>query len=317
MKYRSVLIIGGAGFIGTHIIAKLADTDCRVTVPTRRYGHAKHLLPLPVVERVVEANVNDDATIHQLIRGHDAVINLVGILHGKPGPAGTPYGRDFSRAHVELPRKIVAACAEHGVRRYLHMSALGAERNGPSMYLRSKADGEAAALANPAVGVTLFRPSVVFGERDQFLNLFASLQKVLPVMLLAGADARFQPVYVNDVAQAFVKTLADDRTIGKAYELAGPRIYTLGELVKLAGRYAGHARPVISMPGALARFQALIMEHLPGAPLMSRDNLDSMKVDNVTSRSMEAELGIRPTALEAVAPFYLRGISPRLRPDGK
>lgn len=319
MEYRSILVIGGSGFIGSHIIAKLEGGDCHVTVPTRRASHAQHLLLLYAVENVVEADVHDDATLDRLVQGKDAVINLVGILHGKPGPAGSSYGPEFARAHVELPRRIVAACAKHGVHRLLHMSALGADKNAPSMYLRSKADGEEAAMSNPAVGTTVFRPSVVFGDKDHFLNTFAFLQRMMPVMLLAGAEARFQPVFVEDVAQAYVNALHDDRTIGKVYELAGPTIYTLAELVRLSGEYTGHRRPVIGMPESVARLQAFFLEHLPGDPLMTRDNLDSMKVDNVAHGPIAPELGIVPTALEAVAPYYLQdgrphsGVDPQHR----
>lgn len=307
MDYHSVLVIGGSGFIGSHIVAKLAQTDWRVVVPTRHYENARHLLELPEVEDVVEADVHDDATLNRLIHGHIAVINLVGILHSR---WGNPYGPDFAKAHVELPKRIVAACVANGVHRYLHMSALGADKNGPSMYSRSKADGEAMAFSNPALATTVFRPSVVFGDQDRFLNMFARLEKFMPMMLLARADAKFQPVYVEDVAQAFVNALLNDRTVGKTYELAGPKVYTLRELVKLAGIYTGHPRPVIGLPDSLARLQALIMEHMPGGPLMTRDNLDSMKVDNVASGPIDPELGITPTALEAVAPYYLTGQKP-------
>ncbi|HYD96477.1 MAG TPA: complex I NDUFA9 subunit family protein [Noviherbaspirillum sp.] len=308
MVTRTVLVIGGSGFIGSHLVARLADAEYRIAVPTRSASRAAHLRLLPNVEQVVQADVHDDAVLDRLVQGRDAVINLVGILHGKQGQ---PYGPDFARAHVALPRRIANACARHRVPRFLHMSALGADRNGPSMYQRSKADGEAAAFSRPEVGVTVFRPSVVFGDNDRFLNLFASLQRVLPVMLLAGADAKFQPVYVEDVAQAFVTALRDRRTVGKVYELAGPQVYTLRELVALAGSYAGHRRPVIGLPGALARMQAFVMEHLPGETLMSRDNLDSMKVDNIRQDASADELGIRWTALEAVAPGYLSGRTPR------
>lgn len=306
MDYRSILVLGGSGFIGSHLLAKLAVTDCSVTVPTRHYEQSRHLLLLPAVD-LVEADIHDDRQLAELVAGKDLVINLVGILHGR---RGTPYGPEFARAHVELPRRLVAACAAHGVHRYLHMSALGADRNAPSMYLRSKADGEAAAFSDPALAVTVFRPSVVFGDNDHFFNLFASLQKWLPVMPLAGADAKFQPVYVEDVAQAFVNALHTEHSIGKAYELVGPTVYTLRELVHLAGLYAGHERPVVGLPDGLARLQAFLMEHLPGEPMITRDNLDSMKVDNVASGTAMEELGIEPTALEAVAPYYLQGMRP-------
>jgi NADH dehydrogenase len=195
------------------------------------------------------------------------------------------------------------------VPRYLHMSALGARRDGPSMYQRSKADGELAAVSEASVAATIFRPSVVFGPEDHFLNMFARLQRHLPVVPLAGAQARFQPVYVGDVADAFVHALRALDSRRRTYELGGPGIYTLAELVRLAGRYSGHPRPVIALPDALARLQAAFFELLPGTPLISRDNLDSMKLDNVVKPSdqvLTAEaLDIKLTALESVAPQYL------------
>jgi NADH dehydrogenase len=187
------------------------------------------------------------------------------------------------------------------------MSALGASADGPSMYLRSKAAGEKLLLEAPGLQVTAFRPSVVFGPDDSFLNLFAKLQALSPVMPLGGADARFQPVYVGDVAHAFADALDDPGSVGKVYELVGPRIYTLRELVQLAGVYSGHARPVIPLPALVARLQALLLEWMPGGPLMSRDNLDSMKADNVASGQHPVPPHWTPTPLEAVAPDYLRG----------
>jgi uncharacterized protein YbjT (DUF2867 family) len=311
MDHPTVLVIGGSGFIGSHLVAQLSADGWRVIVPTHRSDHARHLLLLPLVE-AVEADVHDEATLARLVQNVDAVINLVGILHSRPG---SPYGPDFARAHVELPKKIVAACVAGRVPRYLHMSALGADINGPSMYLRSKAAGEQAARGNPALAPTIFRPSVVFGEEDHFLNLFAYLQKWFPLMPLAGADAKFQPIYVGDVARAFVHALKNPRTIGKTYELAGPKVYTLRQLVELAGTYAGHQRPVIALPEPLARLQALLLEHAPGTPMMSRDNLDSMKVDNVASGPLAPELELELTALEAVAPHYLSGNLPARRRD--
>ncbi len=303
MTYRTVLVIGGTGFIGSHIVAQLAAQECRVIVPSRHYEHHRHLLELPTLD-LVEADVHDAAALRQLMQGVDAVINLVGILHSRPG---VPYGPDFAAAHVELPKKIVAACVETGVTRYLHMSALGASVNGASMYLRSKADGEAAAFSRPELKTTVFRPSVVFGAEDHFLNMFAAMQKWLPLIPLAGADAKFQPIHVEDVARAFVHALDNPKTIGHAYELAGPKVYTLRKLVQLAGEYSGHPRPIIGLPTGLAHLQAWLMEHAPGEPLMSRDNLDSMRSDNVASGPIAAELDIQPAALEAVALHYLAG----------
>jgi NADH dehydrogenase len=295
-----VLVLGGTGFIGSRLVAHLAAQGRSVIVPTRRALHARHLIVLPCVD-AVEADVHDEATLLQLMAGVDAVINLVGVLHSRRGASGSDYGPEFARAHVELPRKVVAACSRAGVHRYLHMSALGASPKGPSMYQRSKAAGEAAALSNPALAVTIFRPSVVFGEGDNFLNLFARLQRLLPIMMLGGAGARFQPVYVEDVVEAYTNALEDRGTVGRIIELVGPRVYTLRELVHLAGRYSGHPRPVIGLPPALARLQAWFLEHAPGGPLISRDNLDSMRVDNVASPGTVP----MPTSPEDVAPFYL------------
>jgi len=309
MRELSIVLFGGTGFIGSHLAARLAERGMTIVVPTRHEAHAMHLMPLPGVD-IVEADIHSDATVRHLVAGRDAVINLVGILHAH---RGTPYGPEFRRAHVELPRRIATACAAAGVPRYLHMSALGADPHGASMYQRSKGDGELAARSQPGVAVTVFRPSVVFGPDDNFLNMFARLQRHLPLVPLAGAGARFQPVYVGDVAEAFVRALLEPHTRNQTYALGGPGVYTLAELVRLAGRYSGHPRPILELPDALARLQAMFFELLPGTPLLTRDNLDSMKTDNVvnalansSSGVLTAEaLGIKLTPLESVAPQYL------------
>lgn len=305
MRNLSVVVFGGSGFIGSHLVARLAADGARVLVPTRRYERAKHLITLPGVD-VVEADVGDPATLARLVAGQDAAVNLVGVLHSR---RGDPWGPQFERAHVALPKQIVDACAAARVPRYLHMSALGADPAGPSMYQRSKAQGELMARSHPQVAATIFRPSVVFGPEDNFLNMFAAMQRVLPVVPLACPNAAFQPVFVGDVADAFAHALRDNKTRHLVFHLGGPQIYTLAELVRLAGRYSGHPRPVIGLPDALATLQALLLELLPGTPLMSRDNLASMRVDNVIDPAVQAltaaELGIKLTALEAVAPHYL------------
>jgi NADH dehydrogenase len=305
MRDMTVVVFGGTGFIGSHLVAQLAVEGVRVLVPTRRFEHGKHLTFLPGVD-VVEADMYDPAALRGLVAGRDAAINLVGLLHSR---RGSPWGPDFQRAHVELPRKIVDACALERVPRYLHMSALGADRDGPSMYQRSKAEGEVMARSHPEVAATIFRPSVVFGPEDKFLNVFARLQRYLPVVPLACPNAAFQPVYVGDVAAAFTRALGMPKTRHLVFHLGGPQIYTLAELVRLAGRYSHHERPIVELPPFLAYLQALLFELLPGKPIMSRDNLDSMKVDNVVDPAIQAltadTLGIKLTALEAVAPHYL------------
>ena len=302
---QRVLVLGGSGFVGRHVVERLVRRGARVTVPTRRVDAARHLWSLPGVD-VVRADAADPATLARLLPGHDAVVNLIAVLHGK--------AERFEQVHVELPRRIAAACAAAGVARLVHVSALGAAADAPSMYQRSKAAGEAVlreAAAGGALALTLLRPSVIFGADDRFLNLFAGLQRVFPLIPLAGAETRFQPVWVADVAEAVVRCLHEARSVGQTYEACGPDVWTLRELVRAAGIWAGvrggRGRPVIGLPRALGRLQALAMEWLPGEPLMSRDNLDSMRVDNVASGRVPGlpALGIDPAPLAAVGPLYL------------
>jgi len=313
MKHERILVIGGTGFIGRHLAALLAAGGRDVIVPTRRRARGRDLLLLPTVD-VVEADVGDDAALARLVARADAVVNLVGILHGR---RGAPWGPEFERLHVRLPARLARACAAAGVRRLLHISALGVRDGGesdlPSMYLRSKAAGEralreAASAAGATAGLawTIFRPSVVFGPDDRLLNLFAKLQAWLPLMLLARANARLQPVYVGDVARALVNALDAPATHGRIYELAGSEIFTLRELVALAGRLSGHRRPIIALPDALGRLQAALLEFAPGPTLMSRDNFDSLSVDNVASGPIAPELGITPAGPAELAPAWFR-----------
>lgn len=299
-----VLILGGTGFVGRHVCEKLERAGWHITVPTRRARNAAAVQHLPRLT-VVEADVHDPAALARLLPGHDAVVNLVAILHG--------HAAAFERTHVELPRKIAAACEASGVRRLVHISALGVSEQGPSMYQRSKARGEALLRGSAGLELTVLRPSVIFGAGDRFLNLFAQLQTVFPVMPLAGAGARFQPVWVEDVASAVLRCLQDPATRGQTFDCAGPEVLTLAELVQLAGRHGSRARPVIALPMALGRLQALAMELAPGEPLMSRDNLDAMRVDNVATGEHPglAALGITPASVRAVAPAYLGLRGPR------
>jgi NADH dehydrogenase len=295
MTQRRIVVLGGTGFVGSRIVARLAAADWRVIVPTRRRERAKHLILLPTVE-VVEADVHDPATLERLCVGAAAVVNLVGIIH-EDGPG------DFERAHVELPRKVIAACQAGGTPRLVHMSALGAAADAPSQYLRTKAAAEALVGAS-GLRWTIFRPSVIFGPEDAFLNLFARLSRMLPVVALASPKARFQPVYVGDVAHCFVQAVDDDLTHLARYDLCGPKAYTLRELVAYVGEVTGAVRPIVSLGPALSRLQATVLEHLPGK-LMTRDNLSSMQKDNVCDCPFPAVFGISPAAIEAVAPQYL------------
>ncbi len=298
---KRVLLLGGTGFVGQSVCERLVEhgdgAGVRITVPTRRLAHAKTVQFLPTVDPV-ECDVHDDAHLARVMAGHDAVINLIAILHGSVD--------EFEHVHVRLPQRLAAACETAEVKRLVHISALGVGAESPSNYLRSKSAGEAA-LKSASLDLTLLRPSVIFGARDRFLNLFASLQALFPVVPLAGASAQFQPVWVEDVAEAIVRCLDDPSSVGKAYECAGPRIYTLRQLVQQAGQLVGHERPVIGLPAAVGRLQALVMESLPGEPLMSRDNIESMRVPNVATGQCPGleTLGITPRSIESVAPNYL------------
>ena len=305
MDISSVCIVGGTGFVGRSIADQACARGLRVRVVTRYGPKAAKLIVLPTVE-VEVANPNDEEALVHVFADMDAVINLVGILH--PG-----RGQDFEDVHVELPRKIAHACHAAGVLHLVHMSALGASESAPSEYLRSKGRGEAAVRRDAGIlPYTIFRPSVIFGDDDRFLNLFAKLARLFPMLPLAGANARFQPIWVEDVARCFVAALGDVRTFGQAYELCGPKVYTLAELARFAAGASGHPRRIVALPDPLAKLQAFVFEHLPGK-LMTRDNLRSMSVDNVCSSPFPRVFGFEPATLEAVATQYLSGITTRGR----
>jgi NADH dehydrogenase len=301
MDIETVCILGGSGFVGRSIADQACAAGYRVRVVTRSRLRARPLTVLPTVE-VVVADVNTDEGLARSLEDMDEVVNLVGIL--------APRGRaTFKSAHVDLPRRVGTAAVKAGVRRFLHMSALGASTDGPSEYQRSKGEGETAVRAAPSeVARTIFRPSVIFGEHDRFINLFAQLARFSPFIPLANPKARFAPVWVEDVARCFVSALPDPRTFSQVYELCGPRAYTLEELVRFAAESAGHPRRIMPLAAPLAQLQAFTFEHLPGK-LLTRDNLRSMSVDNVCSGPFPPVFGFAPTAMEAVVPEYLAATS--------
>lgn len=303
MEITTVAVLGGSGFVGRHVCHALAAEGYRVRVATRDRERAKEQLILLPTADVTVANVHDPAQLSAFVRGSEAVVNLIGVLHDGRGASS------FQEAHVELARKLVAACRSSGVGRLLHMSALGADRAAPSAYLRTKGEAEAI-VRSSGLAWTVFRPSVVFGREDSFLNLFAQVLRFSPMMALACPGARFQPVYVEDVAAAFAKSLAGLQSVGQSYDLCGPRVYTLRELVEYVGAVTGRRRPIIGLNDTLSYCQAAIMEWLP-VTLMTRDNYRSMKVDSVCG--CDFPFGITPAVLEAVAPSWLGNRTPRAR----
>jgi NADH dehydrogenase len=313
VKHENFLVVGGSGFVGRHLVAALAARGARVTVPTRRRERAKHLILLPTVD-VVEVEQLDDRALGSLADGRDAVVNLAGVLHSPRARAGDEgpnhYGPAFAQTHVELAQAVIGACREAGVKRLLHMSALGADPKAPSEYLRSKGIGERAVLAADDLEVSVFRPSVIFGPEDRFLNLFARLAALLPVLALGSPAARFQPVYVGDVVRAFLAALDTDEAAGKRYDLCGPREYTLRQLVELVCSITGRRRLVFGLPERLSYLQAWAMELLPGQ-LLTRDNYHSMQVPSVCDCAFP--FGIQPALLEGLAPSWLAPAGPRER----
>ena len=309
---KKILVLGATGFVGRHLCEQLLRAGWRLSVATRRRSNAQALLTLPGLN-LLEIDVHDEAALTLALAGHDAVVNLIAILHGNL--------ESFNRVHVELPRKLARACVAAHVPHLVQISALGANpvdpQSAPSMYLRSKSLGEAellrAAAEHSSLQLTLLRPSVIFGADDKFLNVFAKLQRTLPVLPLAGAATRFQPVWVGDVVQAVLRCLQQarapfDGAAPRVFELCGPDVYTLKELVQIAARESvGRARPVIALPDWLGRLQAAVMEWAPGEAVMSRDNLDSMRCDNVASGALPGleSLGISAAPLIPLARGYL------------
>ena len=325
-KIRTVCVIGGAGFVGHAIVHLLNEQGYAVRVPARHRERSKDLLVLSDVD-VVQANIHDPGELTEVLAGVDAVINLAGILHettvGRIDKPGAARG-DFYQVHIALPRKILNACAKHGIKRLLHMSALHPDATARSAYSRSKGVGEAlvceAGVAHSEnerwyldgpkfthgqnLALTVFRPSVIFGPEDSFLNQFASLLRRLPLLPLACGDAKLQPVYVEDVARAFVMSLENPATFGQAYDLCGPKVYTLRQLVDYVAQIQNRKSWVFTLNDRFSYFQAWLLEWLPGK-LMTRDDYYALKCGSVCGCDFPAVFGFQPTPLEVIAPKYL------------
>lgn len=301
MKITTVCILGGTGFVGRHLLQKLVAGGYSLRVLTRHRERHRDLLVLPTLN-LIEADVYDVNVLTKHFSGCDAVINLVGILNEKGHD-----GSGFQRAHVELPRKVVQACQTRGIKRLLHMSALNADAmSGSSHYLRGKGAGED--LVHGALGlrVTSFRPSVIFGPHDSFFNRFAALLKRIPfVFPLACPDAGFAPVYVGDITNAFIQALTRPAAFGRRYDLCGPTVYTLQELVEYTARVIGVKRKVIGLNDKLSHLQARIFEWLPGKPF-SLDNYHSLQTDSVCHGCIfPTDFAIQPASVESIVPTYL------------
>jgi uncharacterized protein YbjT (DUF2867 family) len=299
MQPSTFLILGGTGFVGTALTHRLVRAGHSVLLPSRSPTRHPDLAVLPRV-RLVAADIHDRATLHRLTAGVDVVVNLVGILN-EQGHSGA----GFVHAHTLLAEKVLDACHANGVRRLLHMSSLRAHADAPSHYLRSKGVAEQRIRERAGdLAWTIFRPSVIFGRHDSLTNRFAGLLAFLPVLPLARVGARFAPVHVADVVEAMVRSLDLPASLGATYELGGPRVVTLGELVKYVAAVTHRRRWIFGIPDWMGYAQALAFEYLPGK-ILSVDNYRSLALDSVPETDGFAELGIRPSSLEQVVPQYL------------
>ena len=301
MDVGTITVFGGSGFIGRHLVRRLASAGARVRVATRDPEASQFLRPMGDVGQIapVLANIRDQRSVEAAITGADAVVNLVGLLYER--------GRQtFSEVHANGAARVAAAAKAAGATRLVHVSAIGADRLSPSAYARSKAEGEAGARAAFAQA-TIVRPSVVFGPEDDFFNRFAALARVSPALpLIGGGETRFQPVYVADVADAIVHCLNDPASAGRTYELGGPRVYTFREIMELILTVTERRAQLVPIPFGPARILAGLGELSPVPPI-TRDQVRMLESDNVVAGDALtlADLGVTPTAAEGVVPTYL------------
>lgn len=298
---RTVGILGGTGFVGRHLAAELVRQGYRVVVPTRKAARAHRMLILPGIELRM-TDIGSPASMRRAIEGCDAVVNLIGILNER-GHSGA----GFRKAHVEVAENMMQACHDLGIERVVQISALKANaERGPSHYLRTKGRAEQIIKrqSGSEIAYTILRPSVIFGPDDSFINRFASLLRISPILPLARCDAEFAPVYVGDVVRAIVLTLEHDSTHGQTYELCGPEIFSLREIITLTMQLIGKKRIVVPLPDFLGRLQAAVCDYLiPGKPF-SLDNFRSLTVASTSSDNGLAKLGIEARGLRTSLPAY-------------
>jgi NADH dehydrogenase len=301
MKNLTICVLGGTGFLGSHLCAELVGRGHHVKVITRQRERHRDLLVLPSLD-LIQADIHNENDLKQHFENCDAVINLVGILNEKGHD-----GSGFKVAHVDLARKVITMCSTQRVPRLLHMSALNASPDEKSFYLRTKGEAEnyVHTFAANKIAVTSFRPSVIFGAEDSFINRFASILKITPIMFpLACADTKFAPVYVDDVVQVMANALADKQTFDQRINLCGPKQYSLKELVKYVAYKSNFRRTIIGLPNWVSKLQANMLEFVPGKPF-SVDNYLSLQKDSVCSD----EDNVCPTSLESIVPGYLQNKS--------
>lgn len=308
MKPKRICILGGTGFIGQHLVRRLNQDGHFVRILTRRRENHRNLLVMPNVE-VNEADIFNLGDLEANLRGIDIVINLVGILNARG-----KGDHQFRRLHVLIPQNIIQTCRKTGTKRYIHMSALNADAaTGKSYYLRTKGDAESFLQATRDMNITVFRPSVVFGQGDSFLNHFARLLRRSPFILpLPCPNSRVAPVYVGDVVEAIVQSLQNRYTYGERYELCGPKVYTLREIVQYTMQLTGIKRTIIGLSRSLSALLALVMEILPGQAF-TMDNYRSLQVDNVCDKPFPAIFNITPTEMERIVPLYMSPSDSRTR----
>lgn len=302
MRNRVVTVFGGSGFLGRHLVRRLAARGATIRVPTRRPERAGFLRPMGDVGQIalLPWDARDERSIEALVTGASDVVSLIGILF----ESGSG---DFTALQAELPGRIGAAAAGAGVERVVHVSAIGADPGSPSVYARTKAAGEAA-LRQAFPSATVLRPSIVFGPEDGFFNRFAAMAQFLPALpLIGGGHTRFQPVYVGDVADAVMAALTRDDCRGRTFELGGPSVRTFRELLTWLLHVLGRRRLLLPLPFGLARQQARLLQHLPEPPL-TPDQVALLTRDNVVGEGQPglAELGITPAPMEAIVPSYVQ-----------
>lgn len=301
MGYRRVTVLGGSGFVGRYIVKRLAASGAVVTVVSRNASAAGFLRPMGDVGQIaqIDASLADETRLAAALVGCDAVVCAVGILYERGK-------QSFDAVHHQGAARAARLAKAAGAKRFVHVSAIGADSTSSSAYGRSKAAGEAAVRA-AFPDATILRPSIVFGPEDDFFNRFATLARYLPVLpLIGGGRTRFQPVYVGDVADATMAALERHEAVGHLYQLGGPEIYTFRQLMEVMLRAINRRRALITLPFAFASVQAAFLEFLPTPPL-TRDQVKLLARDNVVLPGLPdmRDLGVVPTALELVLPTYL------------